>query len=117
MWSLAVIGLGWLMVTLGARARVMRATWPDAPPTSEAVAYEKLHPLLYSLEVFLPFVNLHQERYWWPDANAHGDCIVLGRGLRMSGAVLRYYLWMQVIAGWLLSAIFVAGVTGLMRND
>ena len=117
MWSLAVIVLGWLMVTLGARAGVMRATWPDTPPASEAVAYEKLHPLLFSLDVFLPFVNLHQERYWWPDANAHGDCVVLNRRLKLSGAVLRYYLWMQVIAGWLLSAIFVAGVTGLMRND
>ena len=37
--------------------------------------------------------------------------------LRIGGSFLRYYLWMQVIAGWLLSAIFVAGVTGLMRND
>lgn len=117
MWSLAVILMGWLMVTLGARAGVMRATWPDAPPASEAVAYEKLHPLLFSLDVFLPFVNLHQEHYWWPDANAHGDCVVLNRRLKMSGAVIRYYLWMQVITGWLLSAIFVAGVTGLMRND
>ena len=28
-----------------------------------------------------------------------------------------HYLWTQVVAGWLLSAIFVAGVTGLMRSD
>jgi hypothetical protein len=117
LWSLGVILLGWLLVAAGARAGVMRATWPDSPPPFEPKTYEKLHPLLYSLDVFLPFVNLHQERYWWPDANAHGDCVVLSRRLKISGAFLRYYLWMQVIAGWLLSAIFVAGVTGLMRND
>ena len=116
-WSLAVVLLGWLAVTVGARAGVMRATWPDSPPPSEPATYEKLHPLLYSLDVFLPFVNLHQERYWWPNADAYGDCLVLNRRLKVSGAFLRYYLWMQVIAGWLLSAIFVAGVTGLMRND
>lgn len=63
LWSLAVILLGWLMVTIGARAGVMRATWPDSPPPSEAAAYEKLHPLLYSLDVFLPFVNLHRSRF------------------------------------------------------
>jgi hypothetical protein len=34
-----------------------------------------------------------------------------------AGAVLRYYLWLQVIAGWLLSAIFIAGVTGLIHSD
>jgi hypothetical protein len=117
LWSLAVVVLGWLLVTLGARAGVMRATWPDSPPATEDVAYEKLHPLLYSLDVFLPFVNLHQEHYWWPDADRSGDCNLLGTKLRVSGAFLRYYLWTQVIAGWLLSAIFVAGVTGLMRND
>jgi hypothetical protein len=116
-WSLAVIVLGWLMVTLGSRAGVMRATWPDSPPPSEPASYEKLHPLLYSFDVFLPFVNLHQEHYWWPDADRSGDCVLLGQRLRIGGSFLRYYLWMQVIAGWLLSAIFVAGVTGLMRND
>jgi hypothetical protein len=36
-----------------------------------------------------------------------------------SGSRLRagYYLWLQVIAGRLLSAIFIAGVTGLIHND
>jgi len=33
------------------------------------------------------------------------------------GSVVEYYLWAQIIAGWILSAIFVAGVTGLIRND
>jgi hypothetical protein len=114
---IGVIVLGWLVVTTGARAGVMRRTWPDSPPHGEVAAYEKLHPLLYSVDVFLPFVNLHQEHYWWPDAERSGECSVLGARFRISGAFLRYYLWAQVIAGWLLSAIFVAGVTGLMRND
>jgi hypothetical protein len=33
------------------------------------------------------------------------------------GSLLRRYLWLQIIAGWLLSAIFIAGVTGLIRSD
>jgi hypothetical protein len=117
LWMAGVMLLGWLLVSTGARAGVMRATWPDSPPPSEAATYEKLHPMLYSLDVFLPFVNLHQEHYWWPDAERSGECSILGARFRISGAFLRYYLWAQVIAGWLLSAIFVAGVTGLMRND
>jgi hypothetical protein len=117
LWMMGVIILGWLLVTTGARAGVMRRTWPDSPPPGEVAVYEKLHPLLYSLDVFLPFVNLHQEHYWWPDAERTGGSSVLGVHIRVSGAFLRYYLWTQVIAGWLLSAVFVAGVTGLMRND
>ena len=34
LWSLAVIALGWLMVTIGARAGVMRLTWPETAPTA-----------------------------------------------------------------------------------
>ena len=33
---------------------------------------------------------------------------IFGRRLRFSGSLLRYYLWAQITAGWLLSAIFIA---------
>ena len=116
-WASMVVLLGWLMVTLGSQAGVMRRTWPESIPISESVSvYERLHPLLYSLDVFLPFVNLHQEHYWWPDAGAAGGITLFHHKVRFSGRMLRYYLWLQIIAGWLLSAIFIAGVTGLIRT-
>ena len=116
-WSLAIVLLGWGMVSIGRRAGVMSPTWPENKPPSEQKSYEELHPLLYSLDLFLPFVNLHQEHYWWPNATMSGDWTVLGRTIAVRGSVLRYYLWMQIVAGWLLSAIFIAGITGLVRND
>jgi hypothetical protein len=116
-WAAIVVLLGWLMVTVGSQAGVMRRTWPESTPISENVSsYERLDPLLYSLDVFLPFVNLHQEHYWWPDADATGDWTIFGLRLKISGGMLRCYFWMQIIAGWLLSAIFLAGVTGLIRT-
>ena len=116
-WAAIVVLLGWLMVTVGSQAGVMRRTWPESIPISgEVPSYERLHPLLYSLDVFLPFVNLHQEHYWWPDADAEGEWAIFGQRMKISGRVLRYYFWMQIIAGWLLSAIFLAGVTGLIRT-
>ena len=30
------------------------------------------------------------------------------------GSLVRHYLWLQIFSGWLLSAILIAGVTGLM---
>jgi hypothetical protein len=109
--------LGWLMVSIGARAGVMAPTFPENRPPDYDKPYEKLHPFLYSLDVFLPFVNLHQEHYWWPDATKSGTAKAFSFSLSCNGSLLRYYLWTQIIAGWLLSAIFVAGVTGLVRND
>jgi hypothetical protein len=117
LWSLAVILLGRVLVAIGARAGVMRLTWPETTPPPAGNSTAGLHPLLYSLDVFLPFVNLHQEQYWWPDESASGDYPFAGYNINVRGSILRYYLWLQIIAGWLLSAIFVAGVTGLMRND
>lgn len=116
-WSMLIIVLGWAAVLMGKRAGVMRLTWPENSPPPETDQVAGLHPLLYSLDVFLPFVNLHQELYWWPDEASKGECIFAGRRIRVHGSALRVYLWLQIIAGWLLSAIFVTGVTGLIRND
>jgi hypothetical protein len=62
-------------------------------------------------------VNLHQERYWWPDADASGDYVIFGRKLGVRGSVVQYYLWLQIMAGWLLSATFVPGMNGSIRSD
>ena len=82
-WMLLVVTIGWVMVFVGKRAGVMRPTWPENVPNSSSSQpdYEDLHPFLYSLDVFLPFVNLHQEHYWWPKTNASGEYHVMGRAL------------------------------------
>jgi len=116
-WMVGVIVLGWAIVAVGKRAGVMRPTWPENPPAWEKTSYPELHPFLYSLDVFLPFVNLHQERYFWPDGDASGDCVIFRGRLGVRGSVVQYYLWLQIMSGWLLSAVFIAGVTGLIRNE
>lgn len=115
-WSLAIVLLGCGVVRMGMRAGVMRRTYPENAPSNED-SYEPLHPLLYSLDVFVPFVNLHQEHYWWPDSDSSGEFVLAGIRLKLRGSTVRAYLWLQIIAGWLLSAIFIAGVTGLIRNE
>jgi hypothetical protein len=117
LWSLGVVLVGWLVVLIGKRAGVMRLTWPETTPVPTGDPVAGLNPLLYSLDVFVPFVNLHQEHYWWPDESALGQFRFAGREFSVRGSALRVYLWLQIIAGWLLSAIFIAGVTGLIRND
>jgi len=116
-WCFAVVLIGWPIVVLAKRAGVMRQTWPENSPKPADETYERLHPFLYSLDVFLPFVNLHQEHYWWPNPNARGIATVFGYELPWLGSFTRYFLWSQIVAGWVLSAILLAGVTGLIRHD
>jgi len=66
--------------------------------------YPRFQALAYSLDAFLPIVDLHQESFWLPDAS------------KPFGALVRLYLWIHIAAGWLLSTLFVSGVTGLVRR-
>jgi hypothetical protein len=88
--------LGRFLVARTARQGLMVST-ANRPATTAT-----LSPLMYSLDVFLPVIDLHQEDQWWPDA-------ILKQARR-----LRAYLWCQILLGWILSAIFLAGVTGLI---
>jgi hypothetical protein len=64
--------------------------------------------LVYSLENFLPVVDLHQGEYWRPNP-----------GLRDSGTIpaslLHWYLWLHILAGWILTPLLFAGLSGLIR--
>ena len=117
LWSLLVVMVGYIVTRVAKMAGVMRRTYPENAPVATDENYERLYPLLYSLDVFLPFVNLHQEHYWWPNSSQTGELAIGGFRLRVRGSLVLYYMWMQIMAGWLLSAIFVAGITGLMRSD
>ena len=77
--------------------------------------YPVFNSFAYSLESFTPFLKLDQSANWQPNAN---------RGARLSvfwvpttvGAVLRYYLWLHIITGWILTTLWVGAVTGLAKT-
>jgi len=90
------------------------ATAEDSPLT-----YPEFFPLTYSLDVFLPVIDLHQANYWIPKASL-GEPIdksigFLSTGVRDGGILLAYF-WLQIILGWVLTSLWVAGFTGLVRR-
>ncbi len=68
-------------------------------------SYPCLQPIVYSLDAFLPIVDLHQEKYWLPDVSKN------------YGWLYRVYLWLHIIFGWILTTVLVAGLTGLVKKD
>ena len=90
--------------------------------TSKKVStdYPKFNALMYSVDVFVPIINLHQQDYWLPNANKDYAEIPLSpkskyKTLKVS--LLRWYFWFHIIMGWVLSSLLVAGFTGLVRDD
>ncbi len=69
--------------------------------------YQPFSPVVYSADAMLPIVELHQERYWLPNAHPKGS----------GGWYLRWYLWIHIALGWILSTFLAVGVTGLVRNE
>jgi hypothetical protein len=71
--------------------------------------YQRFTASIYSLENSLPFVNLGQKDHWTPDPNPQRS--------RWMPGILRWFRWGQVLLGWLLATLFVAGVTGVVRKE
>lgn len=62
-----------------------------------------IHVFIYSIDVFIPLINLHQEDKWILKSNS------------WLGLLFTVFFWVQIAAGWLLTTFFVAGISGLVR--
>jgi hypothetical protein len=98
LWICSLVLLGFLLFGWGIRRGWIRAT------EDHTETYKPVSPLIYSLETFLPLVDLHQAKHWFPDARASG------------GKNLRRYLWFHILAGWFFASMLIAGVTGLVQK-
>ena len=66
--------------------------------------YPEFNSVAYILDVFFPFVDLHQEVYWEPS------------GTHEWGWFYRLWLWFTIAAGWILSTIGIAAFTGIVKD-
>ena len=60
----------------------------------------KFHALVYTLDLLLPVIGLGQKSAWQPTTSA-----------------LQYWSMGLTVAGWILSAAVVAGLTGVLKRD
>ncbi len=74
-----------------------------------SMGYPQFVPLAYSIDVFLPIVDLHQEEYWIPSIEAKPNS--------WDGILVMNYMWFHIGLGWVLTTIFVSAITGIIRTD
>ncbi|MCI5160791.1 MAG: hypothetical protein D3917_01950 [Candidatus Electrothrix sp. AX5] len=66
--------------------------------------YPHFQPIVYSLDVIIPLVDLGQEEYWMPNHNKPwGECA-------------SYFVVFLKLSGWILSTLLVSASTGLIRR-
>jgi hypothetical protein len=97
-------------------AGVLRAANPNVPAVASALVAppqkplapsaepKRPHPVLYSIDVFLPFADLQQKKGWQLDESNHYFPWYEG-----------WYLF-EELAGWVLTALLAAAATGLLKK-
>lgn len=94
LWALFFVILGAVLFNAGYRSGHL----VSAKPASQFSA------IGYSVDSFLPIINLRQEELWVP----------AGAG---AGRWVQYYYWIHICLGWALITLGVAGFTGLVRKE
>jgi hypothetical protein len=85
--------------------------------------YERFHAVPYSLENSFPLVKLGVQDKWAtaPEARvpACSSTDVTSPALRVISEprFLRWFRWTQICLGWVLTTLFVGGVTGILRKS
>ena len=74
--------------------------------TDQDSYYRPFNSFVYSLETFLPLVDLGQAKHWRPDSEAS-----------TYGRMLRVYLWFHILFGWFFTSMLVVAITGLVRSS
>ena len=87
--------------------------WPQCAALPSE--YTTFNPVVYSLDLILPLVDLGQEEAWAPAAT-YTDATGSVRWLEW-GMAIRLLMWLEILFGWFASLMFVAIVSRLVEKD
>ena len=94
--------------------------------------YPSFNALIYSVENAFPLVSLGVKDHWEPNPGGvrtmpvlrcrvlqamYGFSLCNWHPFRIYAPwILRVWLWFQILAGWVLATLFVAGLTGVVKS-
>ncbi len=67
--------------------------------TAQEATRPAFHALVYSIDVFVPLIDLCQAKFYLP-----------------KDGWVQVYHWVHIGAGWVLSTLLAVGLTGLVRR-
>lgn len=98
LWMLLIVTIGSILFRIGYPTLIV--------PVNPSIAQTQVFvPVIYSLDTFLPVVDFYQASAW---------SVVASNSLWAN--LLRVYFFIHIGFGWLITLIFVVGITGLIRK-
>jgi hypothetical protein len=121
--SVALIVIGCLLFNGGYISKIVTPTEKEAYAVyvdkngkgDHFERYPVFNAFIYSVETFVPLLKLGINDRWTPNANV-GVPVNLGVAVLTTGSLLRGYLWFHMISGWVLTTLWVGGITGLVKT-
>jgi len=101
------IVLGWILFGYGHRNNYIRSISNDSP---------KFNSIVYSIDTFVPLIDLQQAKYWLPKAKYGPELFHFKSYVIRVGSIFRLCHWMLIAFGWILTTLFVVGLTGLVKT-
>lgn len=98
-----------------APARPKAGNWYVCPELSGE--YTTFSPLVYSLDLILPLVDLQQDRDWAPIIPTPKDMWHAELGHLTLNHWTRFAVWFEILFGWIASLLLVAVLSGLTNRD
>ena len=102
---MAIVGIGTFVFGLGSACGLIAATKAvehvsDTPEATVKLSedYPRFNALVYSLDMFVPLLDLHQANYWLPSSE-RGRSLGAGFMRFSTGGTLRLYLGVHIYLG------------------
>jgi hypothetical protein len=116
--AVGLIFVGTVLFLIGFAVHVVVPSKDDAfkteGPAKGAFApnYPRFNAFVFSADSFTPLLDLGQEGYWIPTITLPEA----GFSKKAFARLLRWYLWIHIVAGWILSTLIAIGLANLVRQ-
>ena len=93
------------------------AETPDETVARKFSGYPEFSPILFSVDIFVPLLNLHQEPFWYPAPyGGHQHWWGSAEDEEFSWWVLlEVWYWFQIMVGGVLTSFFLLSIAQLLR--
>ncbi len=122
-WAVAIWLIGALLFSYGYNNDQIKPpskfAWENktTPYTKLYDHYTVFNPWFYSLDVFLPIVNLGQQEHWKPKHEMSSNISTKSKKSKVSGSFLLAFVYLEILAGWFLTSMLVIGFSGLVKQN
>jgi len=109
--GLIIIAIGWGFYGYGDKNGLMVRTKPSiqileniADKTKKVDYYPKKNWIVYSIDTFIPIIDLNVASFWMPDRN------------KKYGTTLWFWYGIEKILGWVIISLYVVSLSGILKN-